>query len=71
MIISFKSKKKKLEERFSALHRTPDRKEALGYLFYNGEGSLKELQEKIHPELIEQFRILGYIKIQGNSYSPT
>lgn len=48
-----------------------NRKEALLYLVQKQQGNLSEAQSQIEPELLEKFRILGYIRCGKDKWQIT
>ncbi len=46
-------------------------KEALLYLVQKQQGNLSEAQSQIEPELLEKFRILGYIRCGKDKWQIT
>lgn len=46
-------------------------KEALLYLVQKQQGNFAEAQSQIEPELLEKFRILGYIRHGNNKWQIT
>ena len=53
---------KKYEEKFEDMNQTKDNKLALEYIVHFGSGKIEELKKKIHPDLIRDFQLIGYLK---------